>query len=260
MKCEVVRDLIPLVIDDVASEESRNLVGEHLETCEACRAYRDGMAAQLEKPAPVEDDTSFIRFCRRLQKNFRWRRLALWVLVAALAVGAAVFGAQTVYDNIYCNVKLIPLENVDARLCRLESGQIMVEFTLRNGQKWYGSWSGYFVDGMFCIEPLMPVWPLGGGVEPTEPLLRVADGLALRDDGTLVYREVGTETEYDSEIGAMVTKTVIDREEPVQAVCLGEEYNGNYRVIYRPGDEIPLYDGPSDAIPFDAIPIYGTTG
>ena len=30
MKCEVVRDLIPLVIDDVASEESRNLVGEHL--------------------------------------------------------------------------------------------------------------------------------------------------------------------------------------------------------------------------------------
>ena len=77
MKCEVVRDLIPLVIDDVASEESRNLVGEHLETCEACRAYRDGMAAQLEKPAPVEDDTSFIRFCRRLQKNFRWRRLAL---------------------------------------------------------------------------------------------------------------------------------------------------------------------------------------
>ena len=49
MKCEVVRDLIPLVIDDVASEESRNLVGEHLETCEACRAYRDGMAAQLEK-------------------------------------------------------------------------------------------------------------------------------------------------------------------------------------------------------------------
>ncbi len=87
MKCEVVRDLIPLVIDDVASEESRNLVGEHLETCEACRAYRDGMAAQLEKPAPVEDDTSFIRFCRRLQKNFRWRRLALWVLVGGAGRG-----------------------------------------------------------------------------------------------------------------------------------------------------------------------------
>ena len=97
MKCEVVRDLIPLVIDDVASEESRNLVGEHLETCEACRAYRDGMAAQLEKPAPVEDDTSFIRFCRRLQKNFRWRRLALWVLIAALAAD----GTSTIEDAHY---------------------------------------------------------------------------------------------------------------------------------------------------------------
>ena len=102
MKCEVVRDLIPLVIDDVASEESRNLVGEHLETCEACRAYRDGMAAQLEKPAPVEDDTSFIRFCRRLQKNFRWRRLALWVVVAALAAsGTSVIGHPEHIDRGY---------------------------------------------------------------------------------------------------------------------------------------------------------------
>ena len=118
----------------------------------------------------------------------------------------------------------------------------------------------YFADGMFYIEPLMPVWSLGNSGDWNSKLLRAADGLVLRDDGTLVYREVGTETEYDSAVGAMVEKTVIDREEPVQAVCLGEEYNGNYRVIYRPGDEIPLYDGPSDAIPFDAIPIYGTTG
>ena len=249
MKCEVVRDLIPLVIDDVASEESRNLVGEHLETCEACRAYRDGMTAQLEKPAPVEDDTSFIRFCRRLQKNFRWRRLALWVLVAALAVGAAVFGVRTVYDNVYYNVKLIPLENVDARLCRLDNDQIMVEFTMLNGQKWYGNEMCYYLDGMFYIQLLMPVWPLGNYGDWSNTLLRSADGLALRDDGTLIYRETHTETEYDSAVGAMVTKTLVDREEPVQAVCLGDDYNGNYRVIYRPGDEIPLYEGSPDAIP-----------
>ena len=51
---------------------------------------------------------------------------------------------------------------------------------------------------------------------------------------------------------AMVEKIVIDDEEPVQAVCLGNEHSGS-RVIYRPGDEIPLYDGPSDAIPREGV-------
>ena len=252
MKCEVVRDLIPLVIDDVASEESRNLVGEHLETCEACRAYRDGMAAQLEKPAPVEDDTSFIRFCRRLQKNFRWRRLALWVLIAALAVGAAVFGVRTVYDNIYVSHKMIPLENVDARLCRLDDGQIMVEFTMLNGQKWYGAAMDSFQNGVYCIEPWMPVWPLGDYGDWSGQRLHSVD-LSLSGDGTLVYRNTHAAMEYDSDAGAMVEKIVIDGEEPVQAVWLGNEHSGGSRVIYRPGDEIPLYDGPSDAIPREGI-------
>lgn len=252
MKCEVVRDLIPLVIDDVASKESRNLVGEHLETCEACRAYRDGMAAQLEKPAPVEDDTSFIRFCRRLQKNFRWRRLALWVLIAALAVGAAVFGVRTVYDNIYVNYKMIPLENVDARLCRLDDGQIMVEFTMLNGQKWYGVAMDSFQNGVYCIEPWMPVWSLGDYGDWSGQRLHSVD-LSLNGDGTLVYRNTHAAMEYDPDAGAMVEKIVIDGEEPVQAVCLGNEYSGGSRVIYRPGDEIPLYDGPSDAIPREGI-------
>lgn len=255
MKCEVVRDLIPLVIDDVASPDSKALVNEHLETCEACRAYRDGMAAQLEKPAPVEDDTSFIRFCRRLQRNFRWRRLALWVLIAALAVGAAVAGARVVYDNIYVNQRMIPLENVQARLCRLEDGKVMAEFTFLNGQKWYGTTAQtYRPGGTYYIAPMMPVWPVGDYSDWSAQRLEEVV-LALSDDGTLVYRRTHTEMEYDAALGTMAEKTIVDWEEPIQTVCLGEEPSGNYRVIYRSGDEIPLYEGPAEAVPH-----WGTNG
>ena len=39
MKCEIIRDLIPLYLDKVCSEDSRKLVEEHLAECSECRKY-----------------------------------------------------------------------------------------------------------------------------------------------------------------------------------------------------------------------------
>ena len=37
--CEVVRDLMPLVLDDVASDGSKHMVSAHVQTCAECAAY-----------------------------------------------------------------------------------------------------------------------------------------------------------------------------------------------------------------------------
>lgn len=37
ISCEVCLDLIPLVKDNVASEDSMNLVQEHIQECESCK-------------------------------------------------------------------------------------------------------------------------------------------------------------------------------------------------------------------------------
>ena len=44
MKCEIIRDLIPLYLDKVCSEDSRKLVEEHLAECSECiyERIRDG--------------------------------------------------------------------------------------------------------------------------------------------------------------------------------------------------------------------------
>jgi len=38
LSCAVIRDLLPLYYDDVCSEESREIIEEHIKTCEACRS------------------------------------------------------------------------------------------------------------------------------------------------------------------------------------------------------------------------------
>jgi len=57
MKCEVVRDLLPLYADGCCSEESRRLVEEHMKQCPDCEAYWQTMQiplAQTEVLPPLK--------------------------------------------------------------------------------------------------------------------------------------------------------------------------------------------------------------
>ena len=70
MTCDVIRDLMPLCADGVASEESRAAVEEHIRTCDACRALYESMRAPVEaQKAPQEPD--YMAAVRRQKKETR---------------------------------------------------------------------------------------------------------------------------------------------------------------------------------------------
>lgn len=48
--CEIVKDLLPLYIDEACSEDSRAMVKEHLKSCRACKEEH----RMMKYPAPVE--------------------------------------------------------------------------------------------------------------------------------------------------------------------------------------------------------------
>ena len=45
--CEVVRDLMPLVLDAVASDGSKHMVSAHVQTGAECAAYMNQLKADL---------------------------------------------------------------------------------------------------------------------------------------------------------------------------------------------------------------------
>lgn len=47
LKCEVIRDLLPLYIDECCSDESRRLVEEHLKECDECRQLLCAMTQEV---------------------------------------------------------------------------------------------------------------------------------------------------------------------------------------------------------------------
>lgn len=96
ISCDVCLDLLPLVQDHIASEDSRTLVADHLAHCERCR-----MAAnQLLPKSQLPNDKAVLRSLRR--------QIGKWILLF-LTVGALFGIFLTNSAGMFYNFALMPL-------------------------------------------------------------------------------------------------------------------------------------------------------
>ena len=87
IECSVVRDLLPLYLDDVVSAETRDIVKEHLAECPDCRAKAWAMKEELRLPILAEQQKQEARALRKRQwKNIPWKRVTPILVLAVLTV------------------------------------------------------------------------------------------------------------------------------------------------------------------------------
>ena len=85
LDCEVIRDLLPLYAEHMASPASTVLVEEHLQECEACRAELE----QMQLPVPVQPEPQPDAPLKGIRTALRKKRI-LTAAAAVLAVLCAV--------------------------------------------------------------------------------------------------------------------------------------------------------------------------
>ena len=89
IKCEVIRDLLPLYVDGVASEESCALIEEHLEECEDCREY----LKLLQEDLPEVSELAFadeVASLKMIKRRMRRNRILLVLVTLAFALIAGL--------------------------------------------------------------------------------------------------------------------------------------------------------------------------
>lgn len=95
MKCEVIRDLFPSYIDGLTSEESNELIEEHLEECRECREYLDDMKEDIvQENQPVKNKEAVKPFRKLRQKT---RRKIFLTAGGAVLVCGLIFGGGLLY-------------------------------------------------------------------------------------------------------------------------------------------------------------------
>ena len=107
IKCDVIRDLLPLYMDDLVSEETKRLVEEHLEQCEDCRKYLEELKTS-EEQAVSREFAGELEPLRKIKRKALVNRIALLILaliIAAAGIGiiAYIIGpseSQKIQDNV----------------------------------------------------------------------------------------------------------------------------------------------------------------
>lgn len=109
-KCNLVRDLLPLYVDDALSEDSRAFVERHLKACPACAEE----AEKLKAPVPEEAALASVQTKKEQKENDRKRKdepirkirrrfiisTISIALVAAGICGACVFAISSINNEI----------------------------------------------------------------------------------------------------------------------------------------------------------------
>lgn len=85
MKCNVIRDLLPIYIDQVCSEDTKIVVEEHLNGCEDCRNLIEELQQEIQLPQLSEDEQ------KKAKKPFALlKRKKRNQIMAAMAATAAI--------------------------------------------------------------------------------------------------------------------------------------------------------------------------
>ena len=135
--CEVIKDLLPLYVDDVCSEKSKAIIEEHLAECEGCRNYLSSLKGELPpvigEAEVTEIQESEVSFFRKVKHKMTIQK---WIFCGALL--AIAFGLFVIYENPMGNELLNKIPLLDKRIsvedvtvsevCQLENGYVY--FTL----------------------------------------------------------------------------------------------------------------------------------
>ena len=90
IKCTIIQDVLPLYIDEVVSQDTKEMVDEHLQHCEKCQKEYESMKRELYIPA--ENKASIIKNISK-----KWRKKKVIISFASIFATAIILLGAYLY-------------------------------------------------------------------------------------------------------------------------------------------------------------------
>lgn len=134
--CDIVRDLIPLCIDHVASEESEKLVNEHVESCIECKKVMEDMKNSLELPVSSTEQLKGAEPFYRLKKSLV-KTIVKSVTIGVIVIALLIIATRQMFSLTF------PVHSPEVRFY-MEDDELLMEYN-GPGDIIYSA-SGHWVD------------------------------------------------------------------------------------------------------------------
>lgn len=108
-ECSIIRDLLPLYVEDMVSEDTAAYIGEHLDTCDECKAELERLKGSAEIAVVEEKPDSAKPFKKIMKKmNRQFYSVAYAALIFLIFLGFGWTGGE----NLMYNSLIMPVAGV----------------------------------------------------------------------------------------------------------------------------------------------------
>lgn len=112
ISCDIIRDILPLYLDDVVSDDTKELVEEHLETCDRCKREAD----ILKKKVTLLTNKTIKLSDAKVLKGLRNRLFRKKVIVSLLSIAVSVAIMVGAYAYMTFTKLFIPYDSTDIQI------------------------------------------------------------------------------------------------------------------------------------------------
>lgn len=91
IKCCIAKDLMPLYIDDVLSEDSAQLLRDHMEGCKSCREEYHALMQDVTLLSTPDIQKENSRILRKFKRAWNFKKFAIAAISSALTLVVVLF-------------------------------------------------------------------------------------------------------------------------------------------------------------------------
>jgi hypothetical protein len=134
--CDVIKDLLPLYVDEVLSKDSNALVEEHLATCSDCTKYYENLKEDNDiagmEVVKVEENLEAIEPLKKIKKRVRRTAIRL-----GIALGVCILIGVLVIGFCYARGGHVDSDDVEISNVRVENEEVHFDVKVINPGRIY---------------------------------------------------------------------------------------------------------------------------
>ena len=112
MDCKIIRDLLPLYHDEVASIESIKLVEDHLETCPECKEILSSIKEDVKKKTMPNIEQAKVSGFRAVKKRLRLKS----IITVVISVFCAIVVVSALTYGVFFYEMVVPYSEVEQKI------------------------------------------------------------------------------------------------------------------------------------------------
>ena len=136
INCNVIQDILPLYIDDVVSDDTKELVEEHLQNCEICQRVYHETKADLENDMKISAQTKESSHEANDLKSFRKFLKKRKIKTILLSIAATVVCFVAVFTFMNKHVTYISYKDAGITIVEDNKDEVKYKTNIKGNYRW----------------------------------------------------------------------------------------------------------------------------